>query len=84
MSIPIMIHPKYPSPPVRLQQRLGCGDEVYLCPLNGHLHAPVTVLVLQKHKVLDVSYVQNLTLVTSQLYDTIPRWPTAHVLLCSL
>lgn len=40
MPISIMIHPKYLTPPVRLQQHLGCGDKVYLCPLNGHLHAP--------------------------------------------
>lgn len=69
---------------MRLQQHLGCGNKVYLCHVNGHLHAPVIVLVLQKHKVLDVSYVQNLTLVPSQLDDNIPRWSTAHVLLCSL
>lgn len=79
-----MIHPKYLTPLVKLQQHLGCGVNVYLCPSNGHLHAPVPVLVLQKHKVHDVSYIQNLTLVTSQLCDTVPRWPMTHVLLCSL
>lgn len=44
----------------------------------------LSVLVLQKHEVLDVSYVQSLTLVPSQLDYTIPRWPTTHALLCSL
>lgn len=41
----------------------------------------VTVLVVQKHKVLGVSYVHNLTLVTSQLYDTVPMWPSTRAAL---